>query len=187
LSQRSAFFNCVFGLTIQLSLQLCHFANFFVCQLSDSISCYGILARIEGSADSHFTCIQSFISSPLPESIFMIQSADHESLFPRCSCLIHHGGAGTTHITMESGTPSIICSTFADQPFWGQRITELKIGRHIPFPTLTKENLIQAIQELNNESVRVLAAEIVNRIKAEIGLQNALDWIEKHFIDGTRL
>jgi sterol 3beta-glucosyltransferase len=115
----------------------------------------------------------------LPESIFMIQSADHESLFPRCSCVIHHGGAGTTHTTLESGTPSIICSTYADQPFWGERITELKIGRHIPFPTLTKENLIQAIQALNNESIRVRSAEIGKRIKAENGLQNALDWVEK--------
>jgi sterol 3beta-glucosyltransferase len=115
----------------------------------------------------------------LPESIFMVQSADHESLFPRCSCVIHHGGAGTTHTTLESGTPSIICSTYADQPFWGERITELKIGRHIPFPTLTKENLIEAIQALDNESIKVRATEIGKRIKAENGLKNALDWIEK--------
>jgi UDP:flavonoid glycosyltransferase YjiC (YdhE family) len=60
-----------------------------------------------------------------------------------------------------------------------ERITELKIGRHIPFPTLTKENLTQSIQTLDNESVRVLAAEIGKRIKAEKGLKNALDWIEK--------
>jgi sterol 3beta-glucosyltransferase len=116
----------------------------------------------------------------LPDSIFMIQSADHESLFPRCSCVIHHGGAGTTHTTLESGTPSIICSTYADQPFWGERITDLKIGRHIPFPKLTKENLIQAIQELNHESIRARAAEIGKNIKAENGLQNALNWVEKH-------
>jgi UDP:flavonoid glycosyltransferase YjiC (YdhE family) len=79
---------------------------------------------------------------------------------------------------LESGTPSIICSTYADQPFWGERITELKIGMHIPFPALTKDNLIQAIQELNHESVKGRAAEIGKHIKAENGLQNALDWIE---------
>jgi sterol 3beta-glucosyltransferase len=118
----------------------------------------------------------------LPESVFMLQSADHESLFPRCSCVIHHGGAGTTHTTLESGTPSIICSTYADQPFWGERITELKIGRHIPFPILTKENLIEAIQSLDNITVRERAAEIGKRIKAENGLKNAMDWVEKHLV-----
>jgi UDP:flavonoid glycosyltransferase YjiC (YdhE family) len=81
---------------------------------------------------------------------------------------------------LESGTSSIICSTYADQPFWGERITGLKIGRHIPFPTLTKEKLIEAIQSLDNESVRVRAAEIGKRIKAEKGLKNALDWVEKN-------
>jgi sterol 3beta-glucosyltransferase len=115
----------------------------------------------------------------LPESIFMIKTAHHESLFPRCSCVIHHGGAGTTHTTLESGTPSIICSTYGDQPFWGERITDLNIGRHIPFPALTKENLKQAIQELNDNSVRSRAAEIGKRIKAEKGLDDALAWIEQ--------
>jgi sterol 3beta-glucosyltransferase len=115
----------------------------------------------------------------LPDSIFMIKTAHHESLFPRCSCVIHHGGAGTTHTTLESGTPSIIISTYADQPFWGERITNLNIGRHIPFPALTKENLMQAIQELNDNSVRSRAAEIGKRIKAEKGLHDALAWIEQ--------
>jgi sterol 3beta-glucosyltransferase len=115
----------------------------------------------------------------LPDSIFLIKHADHVSLFPRCSCVIHHGGAGTTHTTLESGTPSVICSTYADQPFWGERITDLKIGRHIPFPKLTTENMIQAIQELQHDDVKARAAEIGKRMKAENGLQNALAWIEK--------
>jgi sterol 3beta-glucosyltransferase len=109
----------------------------------------------------------------------MIKTAHHESLFPRCSCVIHHGGAGTTHTTLESGTPSIICSTYADQPFWGERITDLNIGRHIPFPALTKANLMQAIQELNDNSVRSRATEIGKSIKAEKGLHDALAWIEQ--------
>jgi len=119
------------------------------------------------------------VSTPLPDSVIMIRSAHHESLFPRCSVVIHHGGVGTTHTALESGTPSIICSTYADQPFWGERITKLKIGRHIPFPKLTKENLSQAIQALDHEGVRIRAAEIAKRVKAEQGLKNALNWIEK--------
>src|ERR1051325_3647846 len=32
----------------------------------------------------------------LPEHLFMVESADHSQLFPRCEALVHHGGAGTT-------------------------------------------------------------------------------------------
>lgn len=118
--------------------------------------------------------------TPLQDSVFMIKSAEHEWLFPRCSCVIHHGGAGTTHTALASGTPSMICSTYADQPFWGERITELNVGRHLPFPKMTKENLTRAIQDLQDESVKARAAELGKSIKAENGLQNAMDWLEKH-------
>jgi hypothetical protein len=75
----------------------------------------------------------------LPEQASSDSNADLDQWLDRdCSCVIHHGGAGTTHATLESGTPSIICSTYADQPFWGERITDLNIGRHIPFPALDR-------------------------------------------------
>ncbi|MDG5789625.1 glycosyltransferase [Evansella sp. AB-P1] len=118
------------------------------------------------------------------DSIFMLKSANHELLFPHCSIIIHHGGAGTTHTTLESGVPSIICSTYADQPFWGERITEINIGRHIPFPKLTKQNLTDAILELHNNSVIEKAAEIGKRMKSENGLQNALEIINTHLERG---
>ena len=111
-------------------------------------------------------------------TLFMIQSANHELLFPRCSLIVHHGGAGTTHTAAESGTPAIICSTYADQPFWGERITELGIGEHIPFPSLTKEKLLRSIRKLQAPDVRQRATEISKRIKAETGLQTALDFLE---------
>ncbi|MBU9713626.1 glycosyltransferase [Evansella tamaricis] len=118
--------------------------------------------------------------SSLTHSIFMLKSANHELLFPHCSIIIHHGGAGTTHTTLESGVPSIICSTYADQPFWGERITELNIGRHIPFPKLTKQNLTNALLELKNDRVKEKATAIGMRMKTENGLENALEMIDRH-------
>lgn len=61
-----------------------------------------------------------------------------------------------------------------------KHVTERNIGRHIPFPKLTRENLTRAIQDLQNESVRARAAELGKRIKAENGLKNALDWLVTH-------
>lgn len=116
---------------------------------------------------------------PLPDSIRMIKSANHELLFPRCSLVVHHGGAGTTHTAAENGIPAIVCSTYADQPFWGERLAELGIGAHIPFPSLGKENLLASIRKLQAPDVRRRAAEIASRIKAESGLRTALDFLER--------
>lgn len=115
---------------------------------------------------------------PLPNTVRMIKSANHELLFPRCSTIIHHGGAGTTHTAIESSVPSIICSTYADQPFWGERITELGIGRHIPFSKLTKEKLLLAIRELQDTAVRAKAAGVAKYMGAENGLESALSFLE---------
>ncbi|MBJ6362494.1 glycosyltransferase [Paenibacillus sp. GCM10012307] len=115
----------------------------------------------------------------LPDTVRMIKSANHELLFPRCSTIIHHGGAGTTHTAIESGVPSIICSTYADQPFWGERIVELGIGRHIPFSKLNQEKLLQAIRELQDPVVYKIAATVAKQMKAENGLETALKFLER--------
>jgi sterol 3beta-glucosyltransferase len=116
----------------------------------------------------------------LPNSIFVTKPIDHHWLFfPHCSCIIHHGGAYTTHRAAEAGTPSIICSVYADQPFWGERVATHNIGRHIPLAKLTQTKLIQAIRELQSDSIKTRAAEMGNRIKKENGLQWALEWVER--------
>ena len=54
----------------------------------------------------------------LPENVFMMGNCPHDWLFPRVSCVVHHGGAGTTAIGIASGKPTIILPFFGDQPFW---------------------------------------------------------------------
>lgn len=114
----------------------------------------------------------------LPDTVKMVKSVNHELLFPRCCTIIHHGGAGTTHTAIESGVPAIICSTYADQPFWGERITALGIGRHIPFPKLTQKKLLQGIRELQSPEVLARASNVARRMKAENGLETALKFLD---------
>ena len=65
-----------------------------------------------------------------PETIHMIESAPHDWLFPRCSAVVHHGGAGTTHQGLRCGRPTLVCPVFGDQPFWGKRIAAIGAGPH---------------------------------------------------------
>src|SRR5690606_20447509 len=64
----------------------------------------------------------------LPESVFPIESAPHDWLFPRVAAVVHHGGAGTTAAGLRVGKPTVVCPFFGDQPFWGRRIFELGVG-----------------------------------------------------------
>ena len=52
-----------------------------------------------------------------PDTVFKIKEAPHTWLFPRMAAVIHHGGAGTTGVSLKSGIPSIITPFFFDQPF----------------------------------------------------------------------
>ncbi|MBZ0297475.1 MAG: glycosyltransferase, partial [Anaerolineae bacterium] len=67
-------------------------------------------------------------TSDLPETIFKLDQAPHDWLFPRMSAVVHHGGAGTTAAGLRAGRPTIICTFIADQPFWGQRVHALGAG-----------------------------------------------------------
>jgi sterol 3beta-glucosyltransferase len=115
----------------------------------------------------------------LSDKVYLIKHTNLEWLFPQCSIIVHHGGVGTTHLSLESGVPAIVCSIFADNPLWGERLERLQIGKHIRFKELDKKKIIKAIKQLQNDKIRSVAVEIGNKVRAENGLKNALDLIEK--------
>jgi hypothetical protein len=53
----------------------------------------------------------------VPEGVFMVGNVPHDWLFPRVSCVVHHGGAGTTAAGIACGKPTVIVPFFGDQPF----------------------------------------------------------------------
>ena len=55
------------------------------------------------------------------ESVLAIDAAPFDALFPMADYVLHHGGAGTTAIALQSGLPQMICPVlhpFGDQFFW---------------------------------------------------------------------
>lgn len=109
------------------------------------------------------------------ERVHFVRSVDHGWLFPRCAAIVHHGGAGTTFAAAESGVPSIVCSFFADQPFWGSRIQQLGVGAHIPFVKLNAGRLRAALEHVLTERVRENAAALGARLRQEDGNARALE------------
>ena len=62
------------------------------------------------------------------ESIYVLDHAPHDWLFPRVAAVVHHGGAGTTAAGLRAGKPTLVVAHLADQPYWGRRVHELGVG-----------------------------------------------------------
>ena len=117
----------------------------------------------------------------LPSSIFALEQAPHDWLFPRTAAVIHHGGAGTTAAALRAGRPTLVCPFFADQPFWGRRVRALGAGPEpIPQKKLTVERLTAGIRTvMSDETMKQRAATLGAKLAAEDGIATAVAIIEK--------
>ena len=117
----------------------------------------------------------------LPDTIFKINYAPYDWLFPRMAMVIHHGGSGTTAFGLRSGVPSCVVSFVFDQHYWGERIAQLGVGpKPIRYKELTPERLREAIRfGVGNSQIREKAVELGQKIQTENGIENALNIFEK--------
>lgn len=103
----------------------------------------------------------------------------HDWLFPQVSCVVHHGGAGTTFAGLAAGKPSVIIPFFGDQLFWGDSVYRAGAGPiPIPWKSLTAEGLAQAIKTAMDPQVCATAHTMGLQLEAENGTQKALHCIE---------
>lgn len=52
----------------------------------------------------------------VPDDVFLLGNVPHDWLFEHVSCVVHHGGAGTTAAGITAGRPTVIVPFFGDQP-----------------------------------------------------------------------
>ncbi|MCI0394239.1 MAG: glycosyltransferase [Chloroflexi bacterium] len=116
-------------------------------------------------------------NSPVPDNVFVLESAPHGWLLPRMAAIVHHGGVGTTGAGLRAGVPNIVVPHFADQYFWGRRVAALGAGPPpIPRPALTAGRLAEAIREaVYNLTMRQRAAAIGRQVAAENGVALAVE------------
>ena len=106
----------------------------------------------------------------IPEDVFMLGNVPHDWLFKHVSCVVHHGGAGTTAAGIATGKPTVIVPFFGDQPFWGAMVAKAGAGpQPIPNKQLTAENLAEAIQEALKPAALERAQELGAKISEEKG------------------
>ncbi|KAK9903642.1 hypothetical protein M0R45_001065 [Rubus argutus] len=115
------------------------------------------------------------------DSVFLLEDCPHDWLFPQCSAVVHHGGAGTTATGLRAGCPTTIVPFFGDQFFWGDRIHEKELGpAPIPISQLSVESLSDAIKFMLDPEVKSRALEIAKLIENEDGVAAAVDAFHRH-------
>jgi sterol 3beta-glucosyltransferase len=111
--------------------------------------------------------------------IRVVGEFDHESVLPRCLAAVHHGGAGTTGSSIRAGLPTVICGVFADQPFWGARITALGVGNTLAFSDLSPDTLLAALEPLLAGRFAERARQLAAKLRSEDGVTTAADAFER--------
>jgi sterol 3beta-glucosyltransferase len=120
----------------------------------------------------------------LPPTVYLLDEAPHDWLFPQMAAVVHHGGAGTTAAGLRAGVPTVICPFFGDQPFWGQRVAALGAGpAPIPQRKLSVAALSAAIRTAATDStMQQRAATLGTAIRAEDGIARAVNGIMNYEI-----
>ncbi|EGP89469.1 UDP-glucuronosyl/UDP-glucosyltransferase [Zymoseptoria tritici IPO323] len=127
-------------------------------------------------------------SDTVPANIFMLDNVPHDWLFQHVSCVVHHGGAGTTAAGIAAGRPTVVIPFFGDQPFWGAMLARAGAGPDpIPHKTLTPAILASAITFCLQPSTLARAADLADKIRAERGAEQGADFFHQHLnVDSLR-
>lgn len=124
-----------------------------------------------------------FKNLPAHKNLFVTKYVDHSAILPKCKAGIFHGGAGTLAAMLRNDLPVIIISFYTDQPTWGKIIERMKLGVHIPVKKLNAQKLIAALTKVQTNEIKSQAAIVGERIRNENGLENAINELEKFFME----
>lgn len=118
---------------------------------------------------------------PGNDRIFVTKQAPHALLFEKSYAVLHHGGVGTTAAALRAGIPQLIMPCALDQPFWAKRMYQIGCGLEPLSERITKEDLISALKNIEEEKLVQQAQLIGQSIQSEKGIENAAEWLEAQF------
>lgn len=116
----------------------------------------------------------------LPPTAHALGQVPHSWLFSRVSCVVHHGGAGTTGAAFRAGIPQVVVPHTYDQFTWGEVVQERGCGGPaIPIGELSVERLAAALRAAHEHTdLRATAARLGEQLREEHGTTKARHHIE---------
>jgi sterol 3beta-glucosyltransferase len=122
-------------------------------------------------------------SAALGGPVYCVEEAPYDWLFPRASCVIHHGGCGTVAAVLRAGKPSVVLPQIMPQELFGNLLGRNGLATAV-FQTdvLTPPKLALAIHEAaTNQDFHRNARLWQQVIGVDPGVQMAADLIERHW------
>jgi UDP:flavonoid glycosyltransferase YjiC (YdhE family) len=112
-----------------------------------------------------------------------VSEAPYAWLFPRASCIVHHGGCGTVAAALRAGRPSILLPQILAQEHFARRLTEEGLATGcFDVDGLKPDALADAVRRaVGDERVRQIARAWQATIAADAGVPAAVEAIEAHW------
>ncbi|MFC2126309.1 glycosyltransferase [Bacteroidota bacterium] len=103
------------------------------------------------------------------ELICFVSQIPYDWIFPNVYGVIHHGGSGTTHLSLKYGCATMIIPHIIDQFVWNKTIYDMGAGpRGVKIGEITTKNLEPKILELvNSNSFKKKAEQIAGQMAKE--------------------
>jgi UDP:flavonoid glycosyltransferase YjiC (YdhE family) len=80
--------------------------------------------------------------------LYFLPWAPHRHLAPSCSAVVHHGGAGTTHMALRAGKPSLVLPFILEQRMWAKRVEHVGAGSWLSFWKATPQKVASHIRSV---------------------------------------
>ncbi len=116
----------------------------------------------------------------LPDGMIAVEYVSYESLMPRASVVVHHGGVGTTSHGLRAGVPTLIVPFAFDQSDNAEHAKRLGVSSTVYRKQYGAARVAAELGKLLREpSYAQRAAEVGRRIRQENGPAWAADSIEE--------
>lgn len=130
----------------------------------------------------------SMVPETLPETMVRGKFLPFAQLMPRVSAVIHHGGIGTVSRALADGIPQLIMAQITDGPDNGVRAERLGVGKYLPFPKWSVNNILTTLKFLREDpSVREKCREYSRLMVDGEALEKAVSLLEKAVNNKTAL
>jgi sterol 3beta-glucosyltransferase len=122
----------------------------------------------------------SNLKKPADPNIYCIENAPHSKIFPHCSLIVHHGGAGTTQSALLAGKPSVVVAHGFDQSYWGKQLEINGVsGNVLNRNGITADELAKEINFISeSQSASQKAAQIGEFMRDENGVKKVIELID---------
>jgi UDP:flavonoid glycosyltransferase YjiC (YdhE family) len=120
----------------------------------------------------------------LPDGMIAVDYAPYESLLPRASVVVHHGGVGTTSQGLLAGVPTLIVPFAFDQSDNADHARRLGTSRTVYRNKYRAPRVAKELHELlSRPEYKQNAIQVSDKLKQENGPARAAELIEQLFGD----